>query len=97
MATPRQESAAPDFLQMEGAQAPTKPASPNSGGQWYGWPSKELKPVTLLDEQGRIVRVRTPVMELEGLITPVELHHVVQHFAVNKVGIPYGKPLLQSH
>ena len=90
MATQRQESAVPDFLRMEGAQAPTKPTSPNAGGQWYGWPSKELKPVTLLDEQGRIVRVRTPVMDLEGLITPVELHYVVQHFDVPEV-VPAGQ------
>ena len=77
-----QEGAVPDFLRMEKAEAPEKPTSPNAGDRWYGWPSKELKPITLLEESGRVQRVRTPVMDLEGLITPVELHYVVQHFDV---------------
>jgi hypothetical protein len=31
------------------------------------------------------VRIRTPVMDLEGLITPTHLHYTVQHFAVPPV------------
>ena len=84
MATREQEGAVPEFLQMEATASPeTAPSEP--GGNWYGWPSKELKPVTLLDPQGRVMRVRAPVMDLEGLITPVELHYVVQHFDVPEV------------
>lgn len=39
-----------------------------------------LEPLVRRDDQGRIQMVRTPVMELEGLITPTNLHYVVQHF-----------------
>ena len=49
---------------------------------WYGWPHRKVEPVTLLRPDGKTERVRTPVMELEGLITPTELHYVVQHFGV---------------
>jgi len=73
----------PDFLLMD-----TGAATKQSESGWYGWPTKELKPVTLLDEQGRTARVRTPVMDLEGLITPVDLHYVVQHFDVPPVADP---------
>ena len=36
----------------------------------------------LLDDQGRLTRVRTPVLDLEGNMTPTHLFYVVQHFAV---------------
>ena len=51
----------PDFLLMDSPDAAKK----TSDSGWYGWPSKELIPVTLLDDQGRTARVRTPVMDLE--------------------------------
>jgi DMSO/TMAO reductase YedYZ molybdopterin-dependent catalytic subunit len=35
-----------------------------------------------VDDQQRITRIRTPVMELEGHMTPTHLFYVVQHFAV---------------
>jgi len=35
-----------------------------------------------MDDQQRITRIRTPVMELEGHMTPTHLFYVVQHFAV---------------
>ncbi len=80
MATQREEDTArPNFLQMEGA------ASQDGTGDdetWLGWPTKKLKAVTLPDPKGRTMRVRAPVMDLEGLITPTELHYVVQHFDV---------------
>ena len=38
-----------------------------------------------MDDQGRTVRIRTPVMDLEGLITPTNLHYTVQHFDVPPV------------
>src|ERR1700682_1074886 len=48
-------------------------------------PHGPLGTVTLTDDEGRTVRIRTPVMELEGLITPTNLHYTVQHFAVPPV------------
>ena len=73
------DAARPDFLQMDGADA--SDAGENSDN-WYGWPHKKVEPVTLQRPDGKTERVRTPVMELEGLITPTELHYVVQHFGV---------------
>ncbi len=84
MTTQREEDTArPEFLQMEGATR-EEPQS-GDGESWMGWPTRKLTPVTLHDEEGRTVRVRAPVMELEGLITPTELHYVVQHFDVPKI------------
>lgn len=74
----------PDFLVMDSPQA----ASKQSESGWYGWPTKKMNPVTLLDDQGRTVRVRTPMMDMEGLITSVDLHYVVQHFDVPPVADP---------
>jgi DMSO/TMAO reductase YedYZ molybdopterin-dependent catalytic subunit len=61
------------------------PANADKTGNWHGWPTKDLNPVTLMDDEGRTVRIRTPVMDLEGLITPTDLHYTVQHFAVPPV------------
>ena len=61
------------------------PANPRKTDNWYGWPAKDIKPATLTDDAGRTVRIRTPVMDLEGLITPTNLHYTVQHFAVPSV------------
>src|SRR5208282_2539147 len=47
--------------------------------------AKDIKPATLTDDAGRAVRSRAPVMDLEGLITPTDLHYTVQHFAVPPV------------
>jgi DMSO/TMAO reductase YedYZ molybdopterin-dependent catalytic subunit len=44
----------------------------------------------LTDPDGRVIKVRTPVMELEGLITPVELHYTAEHF-----GVPEPVPAAQ--
>ncbi len=84
MATQQEEGAIPDFLKMDGSGGPQS-TNPHGSGRWYGWPSKEMNPVNLLDEEGRVKRVRTPVVDLEGLITPTELHYVVQHFEVPDV------------
>ena len=73
------DAARPDFLQMDGAQSADAQENTDS---WYGWPHRKVEPVTLLRPDGKTERVRTPVMELEGLITPTELHYVVQHFGV---------------
>ena len=84
MATQQEEGAVPDFLQMSGAGGPQS-TNPHGSDSWYGWPSKQMNPVNLLDDEGRVKRVRAPVMDLEGLITPTELHYVVQHFDVPDV------------
>ncbi len=84
MSTTKQEGALPDFLRMDDAVS-SDPANAWETGGWYGWPTKEIKPVTLTDDEGRTVRIRTPVMDLEGLITPTDLHYTVQHFAVPPV------------
>ena len=84
MATTKEEGALPDFLRMDEAIG-SDPANAEKSGDWNGWPTKEVRPVTLGDEQGRTVRIRTPVMDLEGLITPTNLHYTVQHFDVPPV------------
>src|SRR6202142_45292 len=84
MATTQQDGAVPDFLRMD-QRVSTNPANAKKTADWYGWPTQKSKPVTLTDDQGRTVRIRTPVMDLEGLITPTDLHYTVQHFAVPPV------------
>ncbi len=82
MTTPR-EDPTPDFLRMEDADVTTSASDARGTGTWYGWSSPNTsQPVTLPDEQGRIKRVRTPVLDLEGLMTPTHLFYVVQHFDV---------------
>ena len=75
------DAARPDFLQMDGGGNGSNDHGAD-GSSWYGWPHRKIEPVTLLRPDGKTERVRTPVMELEGLITPTELHYVVQHFGV---------------
>ena len=89
MATTREEGAVPDFLRMD-ASGSSEAAKIDLSGDWYGWPSKDVRPVTMLDDEGRTIRIRTPVMDLEGLITPTELHYTVQHFDVPEV-VPADK------
>src|SRR6266436_4492477 len=84
MATMREEGAVPDFLRMD-QPVSSDPANAKKTGSWHGWPTKEITPVILTDDEGRTVRIRTPVMDLEGLITPTDLHYTVQHFAVPPV------------
>src|ERR1700751_930975 len=84
MVTTRQDGAVPDFLRMDQTVG-SNPANARKTGNWHGWPTKDINPVTLKDNEGRTVRIRTPVMDLEGLITPTDLHYTVQHFAVPPV------------
>ena len=84
MAAAKDEGAVPDFLRIDQAIS-SDPANAAKTGNWHGWPTKDLVPVTLRDNEGRTVRIRTPVMDLEGLITPTDLHYTVQHFAVPPV------------
>ena len=84
MTTMEEEGAVPDFLRMD-QPVSSDPANAKKTGNWHGWPTKDINPVTLTDDEGRTVRIRTPVMDLEGLITPTNLHYTVQHFAVPPV------------
>jgi sulfane dehydrogenase subunit SoxC len=79
-----EEGAVPDFLRMD-QPVSSDPANPKKTGNWHGWPTKDINPITLTDDEGRTVRIRTPVTDLEGLITPTHLHYTVQHFAVPSV------------
>jgi DMSO/TMAO reductase YedYZ molybdopterin-dependent catalytic subunit len=82
MATQREELE-PDFLRMDGPSGAVTQTGGLGSGQNMGWPSRNLaQPKTIVDDDGRITRVRTPVMDLEGLMTPTHLFYVVQHFAV---------------
>jgi DMSO/TMAO reductase YedYZ molybdopterin-dependent catalytic subunit len=68
-------------------QTPPAPPMPQPDGKdrstWNGWPSRNTaEPRVLMDEQGRMARIRTPVLDLEGHMTPTHLFYVVQHFAV---------------
>jgi DMSO/TMAO reductase YedYZ molybdopterin-dependent catalytic subunit len=82
MATPS-DDLTPDFLWMDpDATAPSQLIS-SGDGLWYGWSDlNTAQPVTLLDEQSRVKRLRTPVLDLDGLMTPTHLFYVVQHFDV---------------
>jgi len=82
--TAKEEDPVPDFLRMD-QPVSSDPANARKTGSWHGWPTKDLIPVTLTDDEGRTVRIRTPVMDLEGLITPTHLLYTVQHFAVPPV------------
>ena len=48
-------------------------------GEWiHGWPDrKRPRPEIFKDAEGRVVSARTPVLELEGLITPTDATHIV--------------------
>ena len=82
MATQREELE-PDFLRMDGPSGATTQNGGLGSGQSMGWPSRNVaQPKTIIDDDGRTTRVRTPVMDLEGLMTPTHLFYVVQHFAV---------------
>ena len=80
----RPEEVAPDAVFTE---RPPTPPTPQLDGKdrstWNGWPSRNTaQPRVISDEQERITRIRTPVMDLEGHMTPTHLFYVVQHFAV---------------
>lgn len=79
----QQEDLTPDFLRMDGPSGTATQSGENGNAQSMGWPSRNVaQPKTIIDDQGRVTRVRTPVLDLEGLMTPTHLFYVVQHFAV---------------
>jgi hypothetical protein len=69
MATAKEEGAVPEFLRMD---QPVRSGAANAKrtGNWHGWPTKDITPITLTDDEGRTVRIRTPVMDLEGSSHP---------------------------
>ena len=88
MATERQDLG-PDFLRMDASTAAITQPGVDTSGHWMGWPTQnQAQPVLLPDPQGRVMRVRAPVMDLDGLMTPTHLFYVVQHFAVPPVIAP---------
>ena len=81
---PQEASVAPDAVFTH---TPPAPPTPQPDGRdrsaWNGWPSHNTaQPRVIIDDQERITRIRTPVMDLEGHMTPTHLFYVVQHFAV---------------
>jgi len=78
------EIASPDAVYT---RTPSSFAHFQKGGpdrsDFYGWPGRnDAEPRVLLDDEGRVTRIRTPVLDLEGLLTPKHLHYLVQHFQV---------------
>ena len=81
----RPEDVAPDavFTQRPPAPAPTSKPDGIDRSTWNGWPSRNTaQPRVIIDDKQRLTRVRTPVMDLEGHMTPTHLFYTVQHFAV---------------
>src|SRR6185503_4917273 len=80
----RPEDVAPDAVFTRTAPpAATPQPDGRDRSTWNGWPSRNTaQPRVILDEQQRVTRVRTPVMDLEGHMTPTHLFYTVQHFAV---------------
>ena len=89
--TAQQSTAEPDFLRMEPSASrgtPSSTAQPTPG-EWNGWPTRNVpEPRVMRDEHGRVIRVRAPIMELDGLTTPTHLFYVVQHFQVPELVEP---------
>src|SRR5206468_2021652 len=80
----RPEEVTPDAVFTERPPTPPTPQpDAKDRSTWNGWPSRNTaQPRVIIDEQERITRIRTPVMDLEGHMTPTHLFYVVQHFAV---------------
>jgi len=63
MATPGKDLE-PDFLRMEGPSGTAAQAAGHGNGGGMGWPSHNAaQPKTIVDDDGRVTRVRTPVMD----------------------------------
>jgi len=66
----------PDFVWIG-----SSPVKVKEDDKWMGWESPNtIQPKVLLDDQGRVNRIRAPVLDLKGLTTPTHLFYVVQHF-----------------
>ena len=80
----RPEDVAPDAVFTQTLPAPPTPQPDGRDrSTWNGWPSRNTaEPRVIVDDQQRLTRIRTPVMELEGHMTPTHLFYVVQHFTV---------------
>ena len=65
---PQEDIVAPDAVFT---QTPLAPPTPQPDGKdrsaWNGWPSRNTaQPRVIIDDQERITRIRTPVLDLEG-------------------------------
>ena len=65
MPTTKQEGAVPDFSRMD-QPVSSDPANAKKTGNWHGWPTKDMTPVTLCDDEGRTVRIRTHICPRAG-------------------------------
>jgi DMSO/TMAO reductase YedYZ molybdopterin-dependent catalytic subunit len=68
-------------------QTPPSPRTPPPDGKdrstRNGWPNRNTaQPRVLIDDHERIARIRTPVPDLAGHMTPTHPFYVVQYFAV---------------
>jgi DMSO/TMAO reductase YedYZ molybdopterin-dependent catalytic subunit len=81
---PQEDIVAPDAVFTHTPPAPPTPQRDGTDrSTWNGWPSRNTaQPRVIIDDQERITRIRTPVLDLEGHMTPTHLFYVVQHFAV---------------
>ena len=53
------------------------------GGWIQGWPGrKRLEQSASTDTEGRVIGARTPILDLEGLITPTDACHVVAQLGI---------------
>lgn len=53
------------------------------GGWIQGWPGrKRLEQSASTDAEGRVIGARTPILDLEGLITPTDACHVVAQLGI---------------
>ena len=59
MTAVKEGAAVPDFLRMD-QPVSSDPANAKKTGNWHGWPTKDLTPVTLTDDEGRTVRTFRP-------------------------------------
>ena len=71
MATVKEEGAIPDFLRMDQPLS-SDPANAQKTGNWHGWPTKNINPVMLTDNErcriglaagGRRIRTLSPPVE----------------------------------
>ena len=72
-----------DVPWTEGASGVVHESTAGCDGLQTAWPTKKPEAIALKDGGGEPTGVvLAPVMEMEGLIMPTELHYVVQHFGV---------------
>ena len=80
MATTKEEGADPDFLRMD-QPVSSDPGNAKKTGNWHGWPTKEIKPVTVATYQVLATRRKNLYPHLDllriqdwGLVVYDEVH-----------------------